>query len=1403
MEQLLGTLGIDLGSVNIKAAWLPGGLGDGRPMIAASTAAQGRPVAALEELLRESFESQIDGHPFQLSLTGIAQDLIGEEIPATRTNEVVATSIAVADAYPGTRTVLDVGGQFTKWILLDGDRVAEFALNGLCAAGSGAFLEQQAARLKLSAAELGKLASEAKRGATVAGRCSVFAKSDMIHLQQKGTPFEEIAYGVCLALARTFAATVLDGRQVEPPVVIVGGGAANPGLVRALCEVFKLAPADVRIPSEHLTLGARGAAIAARELERLELPELLDGLSSKSPVSPKVISVRSHLKPLRKWASVEDRPAEDPPRDGSDDKIEAYLGIDVGSVSTNLVLLAPNGEVVQGIYLPTRGRPIEVLDDALSRMEAKYGGDLKVLAVGTTGSGRHLAARALGGDTVKNEITAQMTSAAQYFPDVDTVFEIGGQDSKYIGARDGRLAAFEMNKICAAGTGSFLEEQAERLGVKIKHDFAAHALESDSPQDLGSRCTVFMDTELVRAQQRGVPLADICAGLAYSIARNYLEKVVSNHQVGNTVVFQGGTASNQAVVAAMRALTGKRIVVHPFNRISGAIGAALLGAREHQRTREPSKFRGYDSCKDAKTRSFECKRCPNRCLVTRIEVGGQISHFGDTCERYTERDGQADIDQASRPPDFFAARDALMQSLLPPRRPGRPRAILPRASNMLEVAPLWAWALDELGYDVSLTPPSTLELIELGSSGLAAEVCLPIKIASGHIRRALREDADIVFFPSLMELPDRTSDGKTHTCFYPQELPHLLRGESGPKAKLVAPQCSVSATRDGVREAVQELVRHLGVDQRKAWRAMKRGLAVQKRFDRERAVLGRSALERFGDRAVVVLGRPYNLHDPLINLDLAKRLRRLSLPAIPMDLLPLERTSLGNRYWRILWRHTRDQLRTLELIRSRPGLFPLLISSFGCGLDAFGFKHLEEPLSRKPSLTLEFDEHRGEAGVVTRLEAFIDELDEHLSFDAPVIEGDTFVPSSVTSGIWEARPRKVTPPLSGRIFVPNISEHAYAIAASLHSVGFETEVLPPPDEATVKLGEEHSTGGECHPWVIMAGELARWATSGSGARGDVFYYPQATSPCLIGQYGDAHRRLLSRLGLDDRYHVWAFDGARLIGTFGGKAALRMYEGIAAMDILIAAACSRRPYEAEPGEVNRIHSDNVQMICSALAAGEWLDPTMDRAISRLLSVPKSDEPQRPIIGVCGDLYTRTNPIGNADLFARLEAMGCQVWAHPYLSGLLDAGSEIHRVRWANRGQLTPSMLQFVNRLITGARSDALRQALPPELAKFCDNPAPAEARRRAATYLGPISNNLIVDSVGKMVDYAQGGADGIISAVGIGCMMGVVVDGAMRHMRRDYPDLPMVTLSYGCNEGPAQRVKLETFVHQVHQRSRVK
>jgi predicted CoA-substrate-specific enzyme activase len=1405
-----GLLGVDVGGSAVKIALLAAG---GAVLHRASCAGRGRPVDVLVSLLDQVPLEPDARDVLKVAVTGNAQT-ISPLFPSIVVNEVVATSRGVQERYPQARTVIDLGGQFSKWILLGNDAdhpgtVVDFASNGLCAAGSGAFLEQQASRLGLDVDALGRLAAGAARAASIAGRCSVFAKSDMIHLQQKGTPPDEIAYGLCLALVRTFLATVVSGRALTPAVVLVGGGAANPGLVRAFRALLKLDDGQLFAAADAVHFGALGAARMAatapatslsyvrRRLVEAAGPDARGASVERcepaptrqggGPGAPPAGADRASILPPLGRPSAAPRVAlpEDPvPVAGHE---QAYLGVDVGSVSTNLVLLDPRLELLQGVYLPTRGRPVDALRQGFEAIRRRCGDRVEIRGAGATGSGRHLAAGLIGADVVHNEITAQMISALHYAPETDTIFEIGGQDSKFISIRDGRLADFEMNKICAGGTGSFLEEQAERLGVGIVDEFAALALQSTAPCDMGARCTVFMDSELVRAQARGVPVADLCAGLAYSVARNYLEKVVAGRPVGARIVFQGGTASNAAVVQAFRRLLGRDVAVHPYNRISGAIGAALLAARAGIAR---SRFIGLDACDATDLRSFPCHQCENRCQVNRIQIGERALHFGDVCERYSARDRARA--PAARPFDeLFARRELLMElfaSTDTTEVDGAQRVGLLRSSLNLEFLPFWTTFLRELGYEPVVSGRSTSEMLQQHAGGVPAELCLPIKIAAAQARSLLAEGVvERVFVPALLECPPRAPDEQSHTCIYGQQLPDLLRVELG--SRVVTCQFSLGRGLLSLVEPTLALAEALDRSADAVVRALRKAEAAQALFNGERQRVGRLALESAFDRAVVVLGRPYNTHDPFLNLALGHHLERLNLPAIPWDLLPLDGVQLDRRWNTVPWHYNREQLRAIELIRRDCRLFPLLVSSYGCGPDGFIVKHLEELLADRPRLLLEFDEHRGEAGLLTRLEAFADEIAEHAGKNA-----GRFLATGVTPG-----PR--ARPAGRRFFLPNFSPHAPVYAAALRSAGFEAEVLAPADKETVRLGEQLASGRECHPYAVVGGELARLVRAADLRQGDVFLFPNCSTPCLLNQYGDGYRIALERR-LRSPLEVWEATASQMAQVLGMPGAMQLYEGLLATDILIVLGSRTGPYQSQRRRFDARLEEAFQSVAWATEARQPLDQALADLATRLWSLPRTAEPgSRPVVGVTGDFYSRMNPVGNADLFRRLEQMGVEVWPSPYFATMNDLASALDLPHRAGRVMIKEAALDYLSWTLAARIGRRLARRLPPDVAALTVEPPPDELIRLTRDFVSPRTSHLVVLVAAKMADFLRRGATGVINATALNCMVGTATGALMPTIRALYDSAPIITLTYGGDEAPSQRIRLETFVEQVHERWR--
>jgi predicted CoA-substrate-specific enzyme activase len=539
----------------------------------------GRPFNILKDRLvhiLNIYESEkIKGIAFTGSGGKLATGLIG----GVFINEIIAQVTSTSRLYPEARTVIEIGGEDSKLIFLEPDplnghsTLVDFEMNSICAAGTGSFLDQQARRIGVPIEnEFGAMSLKSTDPPRIAGRCSVFAKSDMIHHQQIATPLHDIVAGLCFALARNFKSNLARSKEIKNPVIFSGGVAANTGMIRAFREILNLKDGELIISPHHASMGAIGAVYYSR-INNLEM----NGFSGISKLeeylardSESFISLPKLTESLAEYKKVVHNIKNE------ENLVPVYLGLDIGSLSTNVVLIDDNHRVIARRYLPTAGKPLEAIQKGLTEIYDEIGDKVIVVGAGTTGSGRYLTGDFIGADTIINEITAQATAAIDYDPTVDTIIEIGGQDSKYISIENGVVVDFEMNKVCAAGTGSFLEEQAEKLNIKIIEEFGCMALNSECPVKLGDRCTVFMESDLNSFMQKGARNENLVGGLAYSIVNNYLQKVVGDRHIGDKIFFQGGVTNNKAVVAAFEQVLGKKIIIPPPFDVTGAIRSAIL-----------------------------------------------------------------------------------------------------------------------------------------------------------------------------------------------------------------------------------------------------------------------------------------------------------------------------------------------------------------------------------------------------------------------------------------------------------------------------------------------------------------------------------------------------------------------------------------------------------------------------------------------------------------------------------------------------------------------------------------------------------------------------------------------------------------------------------------------------------
>jgi predicted CoA-substrate-specific enzyme activase len=996
-------LGIDIGSITVKLVVLDEAAeilawryarSHGQPR--ALLLAQAHAVAGDLHLELDEFVDRVAAAGF----TGSGGRPVAELLGGHHVNELVAQTRAVGKYCPRARTVIEIGGQDSKLLSVAWDEtigqmvLVDMALNNLCAAGTGAFLDQQAERLGISIEnEFSDLALQSETPARIAGRCTVFAKSDMIHLQQKGTPLPDILAGLSLALARNFKSVIGKGRAFVPPIVIQGGVAYNKAVVRAFAEVLKVAPENIIIPEYHHLMAALGTTFVAMEEINLGrdfrfrgfAPLFRNGSAAErsSSTLPRLVRTAGAFARTKATTGPARRTSMAP-------AVPIYLGIDVGSITAKVAAIDDNGHVIASRYTFNQGKPLEIVKQDLWDVGQELGDGVNVLGVGATGSGRRLTADFVGADVVRSEITAQARAAVAIDPKVDTIFEIGGQDSKFIRLVDGTVVDFAMNNACAAGTGSFLEEQADRLQIKIEDEFSQRAFAGGCPVALGERCTVFMESDLVHHQQHGAKIENLTAGLAYAIVDNYMNRVVGRRTIGSHIFLQGGVAWNDSVVAAFREVTGRSVIVPPHHDLTGAIGAALKARdqrAESLRLGEApvTRFRGFDlRGRNYASKSVICHACPNLCEINRMSIDDEPPLFyGARCDIF-EKDGHMQrVEQELDVIDLFSERQRLlMGDYQPPaeKAAGRVRVGIPRTLHFYDLFPYWRTFFDELGMDIVLSSGTNRPIAQRTKEIAIAEACYPAKLVYGHVAELLEQKLDFVFLPSVLNRENVTPHQTQNTyCVYIPAAGNMVAAcpelELG-RAKLVTAPLHMLWDRLKRRELAR-IAAELGVSKRSVVQADRAGLEAQQTFYSELRQRGREVLANLNpdQAALVLVGRPYNIGDPGVSQDLPYKLRKLGALPIPLDFLAVDEVDISDRYERMFWRSGQDILAGARIIRQDPRLHGIYVTSFNCGPDSFIVSYFRRVMRGKPYLELEVDEHTADTGILTRCEAFLESLE--------------------------------------------------------------------------------------------------------------------------------------------------------------------------------------------------------------------------------------------------------------------------------------------------------------------------------------------------------------------------------------------------------------------------------------------
>lgn len=1162
---------------------------------------------------------------------------------------------------PEAANLLVVGGE--RFALVRFDETGNYRSsrgNTSCAAGTGGFLDQQAARLGLSgAAELAELAT-ANTGTRpkVASRCSVFAKTDLIHAQQEGYSIAEICDGLCHGLSRNLIDAVVTGTLPSGDVVMAGGVALNRAVVHHIGTILGR---EIRTDELAPVYGAFGAAVAALDggLELRDEAPTVEDIVDTSPAE------RSYYhEPLEEPHDYPDFEAHErfvvEPEltagpdvevdryltlggaasrgDASPDRL--YLGLDIGSTSTKAVLMTPDGEPASAFYTRTAGAPIRALRAILEAIDTTGSAPVPIAGAACTGSGRKLVGGVIGADLVLDEISAHARAAVEIDPEVDTIIEIGGQDAKFTTLKRGRVTFSQMNAVCAAGTGSFLEEQAGRLGVPLS-EYAGRAI--DSPAPLASdRCTVFMERDLNHYINSGYGTDELLAAALHSVRENYLQKVANISAIGEVVCFQGATAKNRGLVAAFEQRLGKPIVVSRYCHVTGALGAALTCRDEMA---GETSFRGIGLYRsDIPIRSERCTLCTNHCRLTVAQVGGEEIAYGFLCGRDYQTPSFVSANTSGF--DLTTSRRKFNREV---SRGGRAHATdlptigIPTGLHLAEEYSFWQRVFAELGFRTTL-PRNEDEMLARGKQLQGAEFCTPVAAFHGQVSDLL-DHADLVFVPIHLEKPDPDNRRRAY-CYYTQFTPSVVKGAVTPEEseRLLMPVMWGGA-RDPANEFAHALEAALP-----AARVHPNEIRRAMRVAREAQEQATSALKReFEEQRrpeeadVVLLGRPYTAIDPAMNKKIPDIFGRHGVRCFYQDMLPRVLPSEPSKELieGVHWRYAADILLAADYIARTPGLYPVFVTSFKCAPDAFCmdiFKRIMDERD-KPYLILQLDEHDSNVGYETRIEAAIRAFRNHHREGLARAAG---APAVHTREVAEVAPRLEDAIGEKTLLFPNWDPiTAPLLAANLRGHGIRAVAL---EETPLSIQKSMRLNtGQCIPVSAVAQEAMDHVREHDlDPAQTVLWMGYGNWSCGIPLYPRFLKGVFEREGMPD---LGVYLGEFTYTDISASATVGAYFAYQFGGWLRRIACRTRPYEVNPGQTDRLVAEWHQRFETLFEYNGNRLRALRRMAEEFRAIPVRPEP-RPKVGIFGDLYVRDNDVMNQDLIRSIEEAGGEAVTTPY-------------------------------------------------------------------------------------------------------------------------------------------------------------
>ncbi|ABQ46462.1 putative CoA-substrate-specific enzyme activase [Thermotoga petrophila RKU-1] len=1330
-----------------------------------------------------------------------------EIIDLPQISEAEATEIAyrhLMKKYGKVEAVVSAGGENTiLYRVNDKGIITGIYTGSKCASGTGEFFLQQLQRMGISLEEANGV--EVEDYYELSSRCTVFCKSDCTHALNKGVPKELVLNGLGKVMADKIVE--LAHKAGVKKILLVGGTTRNKLMLKHLKKVL-----EVIVPEEALFFEAYGAYLWGK-LNRV--------VSKKTFVikKEKMTSFPTH-EPLKKYLHMvefKEMPFQEV-RDGD----VCVLGIDVGSTTTKAVLMRYDDEaILAGVYLRTLGDPIRAARQCYSSiLEQLNGTKVKIIGLGVTGSGRKIVGLYSQTDAVYNEIMAHAKAAARFDPEVDTIFEIGGQDAKYTYLVNGVPADYAMNEACSAGTGSFLEEAAgESLGVHYT-EIGDLALRGENPPNFSDQCAAFIGSDVKTAVNEGISKEDICAGLVYSVCMNYLNRVKGSRPVGKKIFMQGGVCYNKAVPVAMAALVGKNIVVPPHPGLMGAYGVALLtkenlelGFLEKKEFKlkelisREVRYRGTFICPGGK------EKCDRKCEIRIIEIDGKRFPFGGACNKYENVLRHTSVDSTKY--NFVKNREKYILHFESEVK-GTKTIGLSRSLAMNNLFPLFYTFLTELGFDVVVPEKSDRRGWEMMNS----EFCFPVELSHGYMYDLISKNPDLIFVPRLRGIRVENSENYNVFCpFVQSEADWLTSAFPELEEKLVTGYFDFS--RGDEKEEFLRVAERLGRSREegerafeKAWKIFnERFNLIKKQWNEFLKVLDES---EFG---VVLFGRSYNAFSSDANMGVPEKFATRGIPIINFDSIPFEdEKGYRNMYWS--WGEM--ILKASRFVEKHPKLFGVYITNFSCGPDSFIISYFRDIMAKKPSLVLELDSHTADAGIETRIEAFIDIVKSYLklqrgneerkSAERPrtVLEKNTLYVITPDGERLRLNDERV------KVVFPSMGQFgSQCLSAAFRYYGVKSDVCPPPDVEEFKLGRGNSLSKECLPLHLTLGSLIKYIREKVTDDEIVLYFmPETMGPCRFGQYNVFMNLWLDRNNVRN-VTLFGLNSENAYAGLGIAFRIRAWLAVVVSDVFFDVERAVMTLARDKEEARKVLEGCREKILISLANDSLRDffKTLDE-VSKILSGVEMimDYEKAPKVLLTGEIYVRR------DEFSR-----------KYLENLMERNGIIMHISPVHEWIYYTDYL-YLNRLISpnSTRVDRLKKRIEILVKRYIEKRVKKTLEKSgfyrarmvdveaivesAKDYLNPKLTGEAILTIGTVLHEIVNHYDGIISIGPFGCMPSRIAEaivkrglkeqkrettGVLRKVLDEFGDLPVIHIESDGNPfTPTVQSKLEAFMFQV-------